>query len=59
VRDGQEVALIIDEERVAEKGVVISARRWSLVKAINDRANRRALRAIHRIVIRGGGSKQA
>jgi len=59
MRDRQEVALIIDEECVPEKGVVISARRLRLVKAVNDRADCRAQRVVHTIVIRGRGTKQA
>lgn len=40
VRDGEEIALIVDEEGVAEEGVVEAAGAGSLVVGINDRAER-------------------
>lgn len=46
VRDRQQIALIIDEERIAKKSVMIAMRCGRFVKAINDGADRCAQRAI-------------
>jgi len=36
---GEQVALLIDEKGVAEKGVVVAARGGGFVEAVDDRAN--------------------
>jgi hypothetical protein len=39
VSGGEEVALLVDEETVAKETVVVAARRWRLIKLINEGAD--------------------
>jgi hypothetical protein len=59
VRDRQQIALIVDEERVAEKSVVIAMCGRRFVEPINNRANGRAKRAIRLGVFGASADKEA
>jgi len=44
--DGEEIALIVDEEAVAEETVVVAAGRRRLIELIDDGADRRGERSV-------------
>ena len=53
---GEQVALLVDEKGVAEKGVVIAARGRGFVEAVDDRADGGVEGYVGRRMVRGGRS---